>query len=167
MSKLQTLAALIAVALTINAHAGDSSVAQSREYKAAGRVAVTIMPAGVDLGRAQDRLRAFLIDQDAEILTDEAGVIEARTPFAIDHSDDGHFAAYIQDTMANASGHVWFKRRVIRLSQDAGGVVRIEWCHRIKEKNVAGVRVPSRVGCSVTFREWQMLREIAAPLTNP
>jgi hypothetical protein len=166
MSKLQTIGALIALSLMNTTHAGDSAVDLQNEYKAARGEIVTTMPASVTLATAQDRLRAFLIAQDAEILRDAPGEIEARTPFAVDTAGGGSFQSAIMEGMSAANGHVWFKRRVLRLSQDAGAPVVIAWCNKTLEKNVAGARVPARVSCKSSFAEWKMLREITAELSQ-
>ena len=84
MTKLKTLAALIALALISTAHAADTAVSLQSEFKAQRGATVTTMPAGVTLTAAHDRLRVFLLAQDSEIVRDEPGEIEARTPFAVD-----------------------------------------------------------------------------------
>ena len=66
--------------------------------------------------------------------------------------------------MSADNGYVWFKRRVVRLSQDAGAPVLVTWCSKTLEKTVAGARVPERVSCKSNFAEWKMLREITAAL---
>lgn len=166
MSKLQTIGALIALAVMNASHAAETPVSLQKEYKAARGAIVTTMPAGMTLAEAQDKLRAFLIARDSEIVRDEAGEIEARTPFAVDTSSGGSFQTHIMEGMSANNGHVWFKRRVVRLSQDAGAPVLVTWCSKTLEKNVAGARIPERVGCKATFAEWKMLREISAELAQ-
>jgi hypothetical protein len=167
MTTQKLFAALVAVIFMNCANAGETDVSLQRDYKAARGVLVTEMPAGVTLAEAQRRLRAFLVEQDSEIVREIAGEIEARTPFGVAHSDDGLIVGHIRETMTASNGHVWFKRRVMRLSQSTGGAVRVEWCHKTLEKNVAGARVPERVGCKVTFAEWKLLRDATAPLALP
>lgn len=166
MTNLKTLAALIALALTSTAHAADTAVSLQSEFNATRGATVLTMPAGVTLAAAQDRLRVFLIAQDSEIVRDQPGEIEARTPFAVDVEGNGSFQSHIMQSMSASDGHVWYKRRVVRVSQDAGAPVLLTWCSKTLETNVAGARVPERVSCKASFAEWKMLREVTAALSS-